>query len=277
MTLVSTSAHPGGAPVEAEGDCIFLALGKTAPVLQSCDGAGNGLTIVTVGSHPWGVAYDPSNGYIYVTNSQAGSLTELRGIANAETVSVGRDPVAAAFDSSNGDVYVADSGQDAVSVVSATTMQVLATVNVGVNPQGLAYSSSSNAVYVTNNGDGTISEIASGTNSVVATLNVGGFPSGIAFDQGNGLLYVAQEAANNVTVVNPGTNSVSGSIAVGDFPTAVAYDPVERGRVRDQLPRRDRIGHRQLWAGRRDDTCREPAGWGSGKSGERHGLRQLLR
>ncbi|MDA4123772.1 MAG: YncE family protein, partial [Thaumarchaeota archaeon] len=147
MTLVSSSTHPGGSPTESEGDCIFLSVGHNAPVLQSCNGAGNGLTTVTVGAHPLGVAYDPSNGYVYVTNSQAGSLTELRGLANTETVSVGRDPVAAAFDSSNGDVYVADSGQDAVSVVSAASMQVLATVSVGVNPQGLAYSSSVNAVY----------------------------------------------------------------------------------------------------------------------------------
>jgi len=49
---------------------------------------------ITVGQGPWGVAYDPSNGYIYVTNLGSDSVSVINGTTVIANITVGqREPV----------------------------------------------------------------------------------------------------------------------------------------------------------------------------------------
>ena len=87
-----------------------------------------------VGSNPTVVAYDPSNGYIYVTDSGSDTVSVINGATVIANITVGSDPYVVAYDPSNGYIYVTDSGSDTVSVINGAT--VIATIPVGQWPGG---------------------------------------------------------------------------------------------------------------------------------------------
>ena len=86
---------------------------------------------IPVGSYHVGVAYNPSNGYVYVTNWASSNVSVINGATNTVigSIFVGSYlflsyPVGVAYDSSNGYVYVANSKSGTVSVIS-TSPQVI--------------------------------------------------------------------------------------------------------------------------------------------------------
>jgi YVTN family beta-propeller protein len=78
---------------------------------------------ITVGAGPYGIAYDPSNGCLYVTNYDNATVSVINGTTNTVigNITVGTDPVGVAYDSSNGYLYVANYGSMSISVVSTAT------------------------------------------------------------------------------------------------------------------------------------------------------------
>jgi len=63
------------------------------------------------GMEPWGVVYDPSNGYIYVTDPGFGTVSVINGTTVIATILVGSGPGWVAYDPSNGYIYVTNSIQ----------------------------------------------------------------------------------------------------------------------------------------------------------------------
>jgi YVTN family beta-propeller protein len=55
---------------------------------------------------PWGIAYDPSNGYIYVADWGWSIVSVINGKTVIATIPVGTGPVGIAYDPSNGYLYV---------------------------------------------------------------------------------------------------------------------------------------------------------------------------
>jgi len=72
---------------------------------------------------PTGVAYDPSNGYPYVTNWFSDSFSVIDGATNTviATIPVGSEPGGVAYDPSNGYIYVTNYDSGTVSVISTST------------------------------------------------------------------------------------------------------------------------------------------------------------
>jgi len=85
------------------------------------------------GMGPWGIAYDPSNGYIYVTNSGSGTVSVINGTTVIANITVGIGPEGVAYDPSNGYLYVTNSGSGTVSIIftgvstSSTTISSVTT------------------------------------------------------------------------------------------------------------------------------------------------------
>lgn len=77
---------------------------------------------------PDGIAYDPSNGYMYVTTGGY-TVSMISGISStiAGTVTVGFDPTQITYDPSNGDMYVSDYEGSQVSIISGLTPPPVAT------------------------------------------------------------------------------------------------------------------------------------------------------
>jgi YVTN family beta-propeller protein len=187
---------------------------------------------IPVGIWPRGVAYDSSNGYVYVTNWLSANVTVINGATNTVAISsiqVGAFPMGIAYDSSDGYVYVANSGSNNVTVINgATNTVVVPSISVGEGPSGVAFDSSNGYVYVTNGNlvSGNVTVINGATNTVVVpSIPVGVEPNGVAFDSSNGYVYVTNYGSNNVTVINGATNTVVvPSITVGTRPYGVAFD-----------------------------------------------------
>jgi len=78
-------------------------------------------------------------------------------------------PVALAYDPSNGEVFVANSEDNTVTVISDSTDSVLATVPAGSGPFALAYDSSKGEVFVADVDDNTVLVIEPPSNSTTAT------------------------------------------------------------------------------------------------------------
>jgi len=120
---------------------------------------------ITVGAWPTGVAYDPSNGYIYVANYFSDTVSVINGATNTviANITVGIGPWGIAYDPSNGYIYVADTGSDTVSVINGATNTVIANITVGIGPAEVAYDPSNGYIYVTNFGSDTVSIISTST------------------------------------------------------------------------------------------------------------------
>jgi len=139
----------------------------------------NGNFVSTVnGMEPWGIAYDPSNGYIYVTDWSSGTVSVINGTTVIATIPVGTNPGGVAYDPSNGYIYVANYGSGTVSVINGANNTVIATIPVGQGPTGVAYDPSNGYIYVADDDSGTVSVI-NGT-TVIANITVGPFPWGVA-------------------------------------------------------------------------------------------------
>jgi YVTN family beta-propeller protein len=193
------------------------------------NGATNTVIVnITVGRSPTGVAYDPSNGYIYVANWGSGTVSVINGATNTviATIPVGIEPAGVAYDPSNGYIYVANYGSDTVSVINGTT--VIATIPVGIEPAGVAYDPSNGYIYVANYGSDTVSIISAPAQAIVTitvTFTESGLPAGAQWSVTfNGITKSSTSNSITFTGVLPGnyTWNASSIIAVGSGTRYVA-------------------------------------------------------
>jgi len=84
----------------------------------------NGNFVTTAGAintmHPLGIAYDPSNGYIYVADAGSDTVSVINGTTVIATIRVGSEPAGIAYDPSNGYIYVTNWGSGTVSIISTS-------------------------------------------------------------------------------------------------------------------------------------------------------------
>jgi YVTN family beta-propeller protein len=175
---------------------------------------------------PRGVAYDPSNGYLYVTTCNLNFVLVINGTTVIATIPVGyvgTAPWGVAYDPSNGYIYITNFFSDTVCVIDGANNTVIATIPVGQWPEGVAYDPSNGYIYVANSGSDTVSVINGATNTVIANITVGAEPTEVAYDPSNGYIYVTDYDSNTVSVINGKT--VIANITVGADPWGIAYDP----------------------------------------------------
>jgi YVTN family beta-propeller protein len=179
---------------------------------------------------PVGIAFDPSNGYLYVTDGGSTNVSVIDGSTNMviKTITVQLDPIADVYVPSNGDIYVANFHSDSISVIDASTNTLSTTITSINSPRGLAFDPANGFLYVTNAAANTVTVIDTTTNTVTGSpIAVGNDPHGILFDPANNELYVVNNLSNDVTVIDATTNTVVGSpIPVGTAPLDAERDPV---------------------------------------------------
>jgi YVTN family beta-propeller protein len=149
----------------------------------------------TVGRAPFGVAFDPVNGNMYVTNSASNTTSVIHGKTLITTIPVGHAPLGVAFNPVNRDIYVANFRDNTVSVIDSSTNTVAVTIADSCGPWGVAFDPSRNFVLVTNVcgdfGNGSLSVIDSTSNTVVTTMGTGCCaPTAIAVDSIHQQFYV---------------------------------------------------------------------------------------
>lgn len=207
-------------PILAGAVALLLAF-LVQPPLRSQSVTGT----LTVGNAPLGVGFNPLTGLVYVSNSEDGTVSVIRGSQVQGTIAVGNGPNGIDADTSANLVYVANFSDATVSVINGATNTVVSLPAVGNGPFGVAYLPGTAFTFVTNSQDGTISWLQNGTVQGTASLPNGGFPYGIAADPAHNRVLIANFSLNRIEVFEASTMSFgpawSGNGLAGPYGIAV--------------------------------------------------------
>lgn len=144
---------------------------------------------VPVGASPYGLAYDPSNGDVFVGVSGANSVAVVNNQSQVvDEVPVGGAADFLAYDTADSLLYAALVGNNSVSVINPASGTVVSTISVPTSSGWLAYDPAGGQVYSVNRESNLVSVI-SGT-TVTKTIPISGLPFAAAYDLSNGDMYV---------------------------------------------------------------------------------------
>ncbi|NNM99584.1 MAG: hypothetical protein HKL91_07290 [Candidatus Eremiobacteraeota bacterium] len=287
------SVTPGNGTANS-GTVVTLA---GSPACGLADGTGASARFY----NPIGDAYDPANGYIYVTDLSNCAIRQLApgsgtaGSGTVVTVAGGGgcgyadgtgaaakfyNPAGVAYDPANGDLYVTDDSNCMVREIipgngtagSATVLTLAGSTTCGFadgtgttarfnHPASIAYDPVNGDLYVTDNGNCVVRQVTpgngtanSGTVTTLAGSTCGfaqgtgtsvkfGEASGIAYDSANGNFYITDYTNWVIWQMTPGNgtaNSASAMVVAGGVrgwsdgigpiaqyfsPDFLAYDP----------------------------------------------------
>ncbi len=204
---------------------VFVGITGNVTVVSTKSNAD--IATFTVTRNPAGLAYDPVNRYVYISDYNYNNVS----VVNATTYRVvgsallGSSPYNMAYDTSNHDLYVTDLLSSQLIVVRGGDNRVIGTVPLGTTPYGIVYDPLTQDLYVTDYYAGNVSIVNGTTNRVVGYLPAGTNPWAIAYDGANHDLYVTNPGSDNITVLNPATHSVVTSLQLSTPPGAIAFDP----------------------------------------------------
>ena len=89
------------------------------------------LAVVTVGSSPGALAYDPANQDVYVSNYASNSVSVISSVTNAvvATITSGQAPSWITYSPANKDLYVIDSNYPyGITVINGVTNVLVTTI-----------------------------------------------------------------------------------------------------------------------------------------------------
>jgi YVTN family beta-propeller protein len=179
-----------------------------------------------------GMAFDPSNGDIYLTND-VGQVLIISGETNTVVGSITLDfgppacepmsefpsnipcsqaqdgPSPPVFDPANGDIYVCNGGGDSMSIMSGATNSLVTNIKFSSSPGNPVFDPANGDIYVPVGG--AVSVISGATNALVATVKVGGQPDQPFVNSINGDIYVASA---NTDFCGAGVCLVNGTVSI---------------------------------------------------------------
>ena len=202
-------------------------------------------------SMPAGIAYDPYNNTIYVSNynetynlSSSFFYSQIIAINASNNKQSnyssydqnGKDgfllgPDSMIVSDSSNELIVADNESNNVAFINLSGPPKASYVwdNYLNTPVSLAYDYGSGFLAVVNQLSDNVVLFNGSTNNVARTVNVGIAPDSIAFNPANGYFYVTNNGSNNVTVFNPVTGEMVANIPLThDRPSFVLYDSINQ-------------------------------------------------
>jgi YVTN family beta-propeller protein len=226
---------PQSIDVDSAGRRVFVA-NSGADSISIIDAMTNAVTNVAVGSAPFGVAFDISNGLVYTANRNSNDVT----VVNPNTASVvttvagGYQPFDIAFNQANGALYVADQGGNSVTVIDGSTNTVVTTITSGLlEVRGVAVDAALNKIYVTNTYADKVSVIDGATNTLIADIPTLPRPAGVAVDSASHRAFVTHFSIDEMhtgglTAIDTNLDAIVGpSIPLPKESVDVAVDPAD--------------------------------------------------
>lgn len=192
------------------------------------------LDTIVVEDMPLSAVYVPTNGYLYVNNSDSSSVSVIDIITNSviTTINVGlNNDGLIQYNPDNGDIYVPNRNSNTVSVIDTVTNTVITTISTGHLGYGSLYVTGVNKLYITDNLSVFLRVIDTTTNSVLGSVTLTAAASissrnSLTYDTINGYIYVAISNFDVVDVVDPVTDTVVLSIPVGNSPRLILYSSI---------------------------------------------------
>jgi YVTN family beta-propeller protein len=209
---------------KAEGQQLQQPIGSTVPV----------------GLSPFGIAFNPQNGNVYITNFYSNSISVLDEATNNVITTIPLEtntyPAGIAYNPENGNLYVSNyyaAGSSltgltpgSVFVIDGSNNTVIDTIEVGASPLAIEYNPDNGNLYVTNFYPGTISVINGTTNVVTDTIPAAlQGPIGIEHNPDNGDLYITNFYSGIISIIDSETNSISDTISGILYPYQIIYNP----------------------------------------------------
>jgi DNA-binding beta-propeller fold protein YncE len=203
------------------------------------------LATIPVGFGPELPAYDPVNGWVYVSNGGEGSdnVSIINGTTVVSTTALGNaSPLPAIIDTTNGNAYVAlnfSAQMNGTTVYTGAGLAVLngtsilATISFGTGNLSIGgtFDSWNGCVYETieNETNSSYSIVVINGTSLVGKISAEQGANQPTFDPGNGWLYIPNFYTGTVTVVNgtsANSTSVVANIASGGGAGCGCGDPI---------------------------------------------------
>src|SRR5579875_2966280 len=188
---------------------------------------------VTVGSIPWGIAYDPKDGYVFVGGPNGNSEVAVIDSTTSNVVSyiqVGGSVEGLSYDPNNDAIYVADFTKN-IAVISGSTLQLIAQIptNYG-SAWGTTFDPANGDIYVTYDGPSGVTIINGATNQVTGTLKVGNTCNAASwtgvYDANSQEIYLPDYCDSSISVINAVSNTmVTSIIPHNGQPYSITYNP----------------------------------------------------
>jgi DNA-binding beta-propeller fold protein YncE len=185
---------------------------------------------IPTGQFPDGIAYDPRDDLVLVSNKNAGSQTVLEGRSGrmVRTVQLGHEVGNVTYDSTSGLAYVAVRPPDQVVAFDPTTGAVTDRIRVKNcrGAHGVYVQPQNQQAFVACENNAKVVMVDLQQHRQIAAASVGDNPDVLAYDPGLGRLYVAAESGF-VTVFSPAGNRLHklGQAQFADNAHSVAVDP----------------------------------------------------
>jgi YVTN family beta-propeller protein len=191
---------------------------------------------LTSGSHTISAVYQGDSNF---QSSISAPLTETvswpapyLGPPSVLNITAGSGPVGMALNPATERIYVANQSSNNVTVIDATTNQVIAIIQVGKAPSALAINSQTNKIYVADRDSADVAVI-DGTSNLATFIPVPSTsaPDSIAVEPSTGNVYVGTSAGGILAVINAANQQVTSPDPSSLFgPIAITTSPLS-GRV----------------------------------------------
>ena len=182
------------------------------------------------GKFPDGIAYDPRDDLVLVSNKDAGTETLVEGNSGrmVRTVQLGREVGNVAYDSTSGLAYVAVRPPDQVVAFDPSTGTITDRIRLKNcrGAHGLYVQPQAQRVFVACEDNARVVMVDLQSHREIAAASVGDTPDVFAYDPGLGRLYVAAESGV-VTAFSPAGHGFRklGQAHLADKAHSVAVDP----------------------------------------------------
>ncbi len=145
------------------------------------------------GSHPRGIAVDPSSrtAYVAIMGGRDIVTVDLATFALGRISNVGSGPRHLVMSPDGSTLYVTLNGDGIVARVDVRSQQVTGRVQTGSQPRSMDISADGRSLYVVNYASSTVSKVDAATMTVRQTISTGHHPIGITYDSLTGRIWVA--------------------------------------------------------------------------------------
>ena len=144
-----------------------------------------------------GVAVDDDGERVFVTDMNLHQIVAVDAKSQevlATWPTGGESPMNVTYDEDSNRLFVANQGSGTLTVLNATTGELLKSVATGEGALGVAFNERANQIYVTNRRAGTTSVVDGSSYEVLANLETGTFPQTVVVNEDDNLVYVTNKA-----------------------------------------------------------------------------------
>ncbi len=209
-------------------DKVAVVDGSSNAEIDTDSNSGNGITRISVGASPNGIAVNPVTHRVYVANQTGGTLSIIDGenFSLVATPTLGTNPTGVGVQGQLNRIYVSNLSNNNVSVVDGYTNTEIDTdgnsgngmtrISVGSQPNRVHVSGFSNRLFVSNFGGANVSIIDPSTNTEFDTdgnsgngmtrIGVGVTPEGVDSNAITGRVYVGNSGGSTVSVIAEGSD-----------------------------------------------------------------------